>query len=148
MMTSHNEPPYPRPHPQSRVERMFAQVLHEFKHHTDPSNHKPVHIEPIREPVKRVLTLGIGVVMLIIGGIGFITPIMPTWPFVLVALFCFARSSGRVRAWVIHNHIFKSVMSLVLSRPERPFAWARAWLKRMSGSSGDTTGGSASDKGT
>lgn len=126
--------------PHSRMARVFAQVLDEFKHHTDPANHKPVHIEPIHEPLKRMLTLVTGVIMLIIGGIGLVTPIMPTWPFVLVALFCFARSSARVRAWVLNNHVFRSVMSLVLSRPERPFAWARAWLKRMSGetSRGDT----------
>jgi uncharacterized membrane protein YbaN (DUF454 family) len=66
-----------------------------------------------------------------LAGIGAITPIMPTWPFALAALLCFARSSQRVRIWVVNNHAIKSAMSLVYSRPERAFVWARAGLERL-----------------
>ena len=113
------------------IERVFASVMREFKHHTDPANHQPIHIAPIEHPVKRTAMAFTGVGMLGLAGVGAITPIMPTWPFALVALMCFARSSRRVRNWTMNNHLVKSVMSLVNSRPEKPFVWARKEIQCM-----------------
>lgn len=117
------------------IDRVFEGVLREYRHHSNPANHRPIDVQPIEDPLKRTLVSFAGVGALGLAGIGAITPIMPTWPFALVALFCFARSSRRVRAWVVNNHAIKSVMSLVYSRPERPFAWARMWLDRLTGRS-------------
>lgn len=118
---------------QNVVERVFGDVMREFRRHTDPANHQPIHIAPAQGSVKRTAMACAGVGMLGLAGVGVVTPIMPTWPFALVALMCFARSSRRVRNWTVNNHVIKSVMSLVQSRPEKPFVWARRALQSLMG---------------
>jgi hypothetical protein len=117
------------------IERLFAEAVRELKHHTNPANHRPIHIEPIAHPVQRAMVMLAGFGALSLAGVGAVTPIMPVWPFVLVALFCFARGSARVRNWMINNHVVKSAISLVWARPERPFVWARRLIEWLSGAS-------------
>ncbi|MCS6774722.1 MAG: DUF454 family protein [Anaerolineae bacterium] len=117
----------------SKVERFFEKALHELRYHTNPANHQPLEIRQVTHPVHRTLLLVAGVAFLGLGGLGAVTPVMPTWPFVLVALFCFARSSARVREWVSHNRVILSVVSLVRSRPERPFVWAWRCIQWVTG---------------
>lgn len=119
---------------QNVVMRMFSGLMREFKHHTNPINHRPIHVEPLTHPMQRALITCAGVGAIVLAGVGAIMPIMPIWPFALVALFCFARSSNRVRNWVVNNHVIKSMLSLVYSRPERPFMWARQCLDVLMGS--------------
>ncbi|WCR55611.1 YbaN family protein [Bartonella clarridgeiae] len=45
----------------------------------------------------------LGWAMIVLGFIGVVLPIMPTVPFLLVASWCFARSSPRFHHW-LHNH--------------------------------------------
>ncbi|WP_409361387.1 YbaN family protein [Bartonella heixiaziensis] len=56
----------------------------------------------ISHPV-RICTSIVGWVMVVLGIIGIVLPIMPTVPFLLVASWCFARSSPRFHNW-LHNH--------------------------------------------
>lgn len=121
------------------LERLFGGLLREVRYHTDPANHRPIHIAPVTHPVKRALVVCAGFGALGLAGVGAITPVMPVWPFALVALFCFARSSARVRNWVGRNYVIKSVMSLIWSRPEQPFAWARRCIELLSGTAGRAT---------
>ncbi|EJF79322.1 Inner membrane protein ybaN [Candidatus Bartonella washoeensis] len=51
----------------------------------------------------RICTSIVGWVMVVLGIIGIVLPIMPTVPFLLVASWCFARSSPRFHSW-LHNH--------------------------------------------
>lgn len=51
----------------------------------------------------RVFYSILGWVMIVLGLIGVVLPIMPTVPFLLVASWCFARSSPRFHYW-LHNH--------------------------------------------
>lgn len=48
----------------------------------------------------------IGCLMVVLGIIGAILPIMPTVPFLLVASWCFARSSPRFHHWLHHHKVF------------------------------------------
>ena len=50
--------------------------------------------------MKKILYIMIGCISLGLGIIGVILPILPTIPFVLLAAFCFARSSERIE-WLV-----------------------------------------------
>ena len=49
--------------------------------------------------MKKIIYIFIGCISLGLGIIGVILPILPTVPFVLLAAFCFARSSERLDGW-------------------------------------------------
>ena len=49
----------------------------------------------------------IGFVCLGLGCIGIALPILPTVPFFLVTIFCFANSSKRLHNWFLHTKIYK-----------------------------------------
>jgi len=61
-------------------------------------------------PIKRALLVIAGVLSLIVGVIGAFVPLLPTVPLVLLAAFCFARSSERMHQWMIHHRYFGSII--------------------------------------
>ncbi len=54
----------------------------------------------------RIVWLICGFVVLTAGLVGVALPILPTVPFMLLAAFCFARSSRRLHDWLIHHAHF------------------------------------------
>ena len=46
--------------------------------------------------MKKILYMIIGCISIVLGIVGVVLPILPTVPFVLLAAFCFARSSERL----------------------------------------------------
>ncbi|QJB70115.1 YbaN family protein [Parasphingorhabdus halotolerans] len=56
--------------------------------------------------MKRQLYLLAGLTALGLGAIGVVLPLLPTVPFVILAAFCFARSSPRLEAWLLDHKIF------------------------------------------
>ncbi|MDO8605268.1 MAG: YbaN family protein [Phaeospirillum sp.] len=54
----------------------------------------------------RLALFSLGWVFFVLGIIGAILPVMPTTPFMLIALWCFARSSRRFHGWLLHHKLF------------------------------------------
>ena len=57
--------------------------------------------------MKKILYIFIGCISLGLGIIGVILPILPTVPFVLLAAFCFARSSERLNGWFKNTKLYR-----------------------------------------
>lgn len=55
---------------------------------------------------RRVVLLCLGWAFVGLGILGVVLPVLPTTPFMLVALWCFARSSERFHAWLYNHALF------------------------------------------
>lgn len=60
----------------------------------------------MKESLKKYLLIGLGSLSLALGAVGVAIPVLPTTPFLLIALFCYLRSSHRLYDWLIHHRLF------------------------------------------
>ena len=56
---------------------------------------------------KRIAFLVVGCICLALGTVGVAVPILPTVPFYLVTVYCFARSSQRLHDWFVGTNLYK-----------------------------------------
>ena len=63
-------------------------------------------MDSVSDKLKRQLLIITGTVCVVIGAIGIFIPILPTTPFLLLAAFCYLRSSPRFYHWLINNRLF------------------------------------------
>ncbi|WP_095498588.1 YbaN family protein [Paraferrimonas haliotis] len=61
--------------------------------------------------LKRSFYLVVGMVSLCLGFIGIVMPLLPTVPFILLAAYCFARSSKRMHAWLLTHPWFAQALA-------------------------------------
>lgn len=57
-------------------------------------------------PLRRGVYFSVGSVSVVLGVIGIVVPLWPTTCFLLLAAWCFARSSARAERWLHENRLF------------------------------------------
>ena len=57
--------------------------------------------------IKKVLYVVLGCIGVGLGAVGAVLPLLPSFPFLLLAAFCFARSSERLNNWFINTRLYK-----------------------------------------
>ena len=57
--------------------------------------------------MKKILYVMLGSTSLILGALGSLIPVLPTAPFLLLAAFCFARSSQKLDRWFRNTKLYK-----------------------------------------
>jgi hypothetical protein len=57
--------------------------------------------------IKKIIFIVVGCICLALGTVGVFLPILPTTPFYLITLYCFARSSKRLEDWFKGTKLYK-----------------------------------------
>lgn len=57
---------------------------------------------------KKILYVIVGCIGVGLGAVGTILPLLPSFPFLLLAAFCFARSSERLHAWFTGTKLYQN----------------------------------------
>lgn len=58
--------------------------------------------------MKRVLWIVLGCIGVGLGAVGAVLPLLPAFPFLLLAAFSFAKSSERLHTWLIHTKLYQN----------------------------------------
>lgn len=58
--------------------------------------------------IKKILLIILGCIGLGLGAVGAVLPLMPAFPFLLLAAFCFAKSSEKLNNWFIGTKLYKN----------------------------------------
>ena len=61
------------------------------------------------KPVLRIILLALGIISVVLGAIGVFVPGLPTTPLVLLASWCFYRSSPRLQVWLLQSFLGKYI---------------------------------------
>ena len=57
--------------------------------------------------IKKAFFIVLGCLSLGLGAVGAVLPILPTVPFLMLAAFCFAKSSEKLHNWFISTNLYK-----------------------------------------
>ncbi len=57
--------------------------------------------------IKKMIYIVVGCLGLGLGAVGAVLPLLPTFPFLMLAAYCFARSSEKLHNWFIQTRLYK-----------------------------------------
>ena len=58
--------------------------------------------------IKKIVYIVVGCIGVGLGAIGAVVPMLPAFPFLMLAAFCFGRSSERLNNWFINTKLYKN----------------------------------------
>lgn len=58
--------------------------------------------------IRKILYAALGCVGVVLGALGAVLPLLPAFPFLLLAAFCFAKSSERLHKWFTGTRLYKN----------------------------------------
>jgi hypothetical protein len=58
--------------------------------------------------IKKVCYIVLGCIGVSLGALGAVLPLLPAFPFLLLAAFCFGRSSEKLNHWFINTKLYKN----------------------------------------
>ena len=58
--------------------------------------------------IKKIIYIILGGLGLVLGAIGAVLPLLPSFPFLLMAAVCFGKSSERLHTWFIGTKLYKN----------------------------------------
>ncbi len=58
--------------------------------------------------IKKILYIVAGCIAMGLGALGAVLPLLPAFPFLLLAAFCFAKSSERLHSWFTGTKLYKN----------------------------------------
>ena len=64
--------------------------------------------------VRKILYVVLGCLGLALGAVGAVLPLMPAFPFLMLAAFCFARSSEKLNRWFRSTRLYKNNLETFL----------------------------------
>ena len=58
--------------------------------------------------IKKIVYIVVGCIGVGLGAIGAVVPMLPAFPFLMLATFCFGRSSDRLNNWFVNTKLYKN----------------------------------------
>lgn len=72
--------------------------------------------------IKKMIYIVFGCIGVGLGAVGAAVPLIPTFPFLLLAAFCFAKSSERLHNWFVNTTLYKKNLESYVQG--RGMSWA------------------------
>ncbi len=57
--------------------------------------------------MRRIIYVIVGCIALTLGGVGTVVPVLPTVPFLMLAAYCFGKSSRRLHHWFTNTRLYQ-----------------------------------------
>ncbi len=65
--------------------------------------------------IKKIIYIVIACLGVGVGAVGAVLPLLPSFPFLMLAAFCFARSSEKLHTWFINTKLYKNNLESYVS---------------------------------